>query len=408
MQRAYPESLTGAAPAARRGAPRWFCGAICGERQREIMKRKLGADEASSPLRNKRVTSLRPLLPPAILTDEISVPNDVAHLVARARGEVDAVVKGQDDRLLIIVGPCSIHDPAAALAYARELKRVRDELSDELLIVMRVYFEKPRTTVGWKGLINDPDLTGACNINKGLRTARQLLLDINALGVPASTEFLDSISPQFTADLMSWGAIGARTTESQIHRELASGLSCAIGFKNGSSGDVQIAVDAIQAASHPHSFLGVTEQGLAAIVSTTGNDAGHIILRGGSDGTNYDAKSVQKVQAALDKAKITSGIMIDCSHGNSNKDYKNQPIVARDVAAQVEAGNSKIVGLMIESNIHEGAQKLVVGTTDPATLKYGVSVTDSCINLETTRILLKDLANAVKLRRAKNKTASVN
>lgn len=364
-----------------------------------MAKRKLDGSKLTTTS-DKRVTRLRPLLPPAILTEEVAASEVVLETVARGRSEIENCLAGKDKRLVVVVGPCSIHDPDAALEYAKALAPMQQKYAKELVIVMRVYFEKPRTTVGWKGLINDPDMTGTFNINKGLRVARKLLLDINAMGLPVGTEFLDSISPQFTSDLVSWGAIGARTTESQIHRELASGLSCPIGFKNGTSGGLQVAIDAIGSASNPHSFLGVTEQGLAAIVSTTGNPATHIILRGGASGPNYDAESIQRTEALLTKSGISTGIMVDCSHDNSLKDHKNQPKVSQAVADQVAAGNKKIVGLMIESNINEGKQKLAVGTTDVSALKYGVSVTDACIDLKTTDTVLEGLANAVKAGRA--------
>lgn len=349
---------------------------------------------------NVRVTKLRPLLPPAILTEEIAVSSELSAQIELSREAVNKCLRGDDDRLVVVVGPCSIHDAALAMDYAKQLKALADTVKDDLLVVMRVYFEKPRTTVGWKGLINDPELNGTFKINHGLRVARQLLHDINALGLPVGTEFLDSISPQFTSDLISWGAIGARTTESQIHRELASGLSCAIGFKNGTGGNVQMAIDAIRSASQPHSFLGVTEQGLAAIVSTTGNEASHVILRGGSAGPNYYTADVEACQALLTKSKIGNGIMVDCSHGNSSKDHKNQPKVAADIAEQVSKGSKSISGLMIESNINEGKQSLEIGKTDVASLKYGISVTDACIDMATTKDVLAGLAKAVQARRA--------
>jgi 3-deoxy-7-phosphoheptulonate synthase len=279
--------------------------------------------------------------------------------------------------------------------YGRRLKALADELSGDLCIVMRVYFEKPRTTVGWKGLINDPRLDGSYAINEGLRRARRLLVDLAELGLPAGCEFLDPISPQFTADLVSWGAIGARTTESQVHRELASGLSMPIGFKNGTDGGVQIAIDAVRSSRHPHNFLGVTEQGLCAIVSTTGNPDCHVILRGGASGPNHDAMSVQKTAEALRTAGLPARIMIDTSHGNSSKDHRRQPAVARDIAEQVREGDPSIFGMMTESFLAEGRQDLV----DPAALRYGQSITDACIDWETTRPMLEELAAAVRARR---------
>lgn len=308
--------------------------------------------------------------------------------------------RGDDDRLVVIVGPCSVHDVQAAKEYGALLAKEAERLKDDLMIVMRVYFEKPRTTVGWKGLINDPDLNGTYNINKGLRLARQLLLDISEMGLPIGTEFLDTISPQYTSDLVSWGAIGARTTESQVHRELASGLSCPIGFKNGTSGDIQIAADAIESAAGQHCFLGINEWGCASIVRTTGNPACHVILRGGSDGPNYSAEHVSKACAKLEKAKLRQTLMIDCSHGNSSKLHKNQPIVAQNIADQLASGSKNVFGVMIESNIVEGNQKLNPGVTDVKTLKYGQSVTDACIDWTTTIQVLDVLANGVKARRS--------
>lgn len=308
--------------------------------------------------------------------------------------------RGEDDRLVVIVGPCSVHDVQSAKEYAILLAKEFERLKDDLLIVMRVYFEKPRTTIGWKGLINDPDLNGTYNINKGLKLARQLLLEISELGLPIGTEFLDTISPQYTSDLVSWGAIGARTTESQVHRELSSGLSCPIGFKNGTSGDIQIAADAIESAAGQHCFLGINEWGCASIVRTTGNSACHVILRGGSDGPNYSAEHVAKACAKLEKSKLRPSLMIDCSHGNSSKQHKNQPIVAQNIAEQLIGGSKSVFGVMIESNIIEGNQKLNPGVTDPKTLTYGQSVTDACINWESTVQVLDTLANSVRARRA--------
>src|SRR5881396_771672 len=299
--------------------------------------------------RDLRVESIRPLLPPAILLEELPLSEEGSQVILRAREEVADILAGTDDRLIVIVGPCSVHDPAAAREYAGRLKGLAAELAGDLRIVMRVYFEKPRTTVGWKGLINDPRLDGSFAINDGLRLARRLLLDLAALGVPAGCEFLDPITPQFIADLVTWGAIGARTTESQVHRELASGLSMPVGFKNGTDGGVQIALDAVRAAAHPHRFLGVTEQGLAAIVSTGGNQDCHVILRGGESGPNYDAVSVQKAARAMRAAGVAPRLMIDASHGNSSKDYRRQPAVVHDVATQLAEGEPAIVGMMMES-----------------------------------------------------------
>jgi 3-deoxy-7-phosphoheptulonate synthase len=345
--------------------------------------------------RDLHVESIRPLLPPAILLEELPLTESGSLMVATARDEVARIVNGQDDRLIVIVGPCSIHDPRAGLDYARRLRQLADRLAAELRIVMRVYFEKPRTTVGWKGLINDPHLDGSFAINEGLRLARHFLLDLVELGQPAGSEFLDPITPQFTSDLVTWGAIGARTTESQVHRELASGLSMPVGFKNGTDGGVQIAIDAVRAAAHPHRFIGVTEQGLAGIVSTRGNPDCHVILRGGQSGPNYDTMSVQKVLAALRDSGLPPRLMIDTSHGNSDKDYRRQPLVAREIGAQVAQGETGIVGVMMESFLVDGRQDL----RDAAGLSYGQSITDACMGWEMTVPVLEDLAAAVRSRR---------
>ena len=346
--------------------------------------------------RDLRVDSIRPLLPPAILLEELPLSEAAALTVSRAREEVAAILRGEDDRLVVIVGPCSIHDPTAAMDYARRLHALAGETAADLRIVMRVYFEKPRTTVGWKGLINDPGLDGSFAINAGLRLGRRLLLDLAELGLPAGCEFLDPITPQFISDLVTWGAIGARTTESQTHRELASACSMPVGFKNGTDGGVQIAIDAVRAAAHPHRFLGVTEQGLAGIVSTRGNPDCHVILRGGSSGPNYDAMSVQKTLAALRDACAPPRLMIDASHGNSEKDYTRQPLVVRDVAGQLAQGEAGIAGMMMESFLVEGRQDL----RDPARLTYGQSITDACMGWGTTAAVLRELAAAVRARRA--------
>ena len=346
--------------------------------------------------RDLRVESIRPLLPPAILLEELPLSEEGSVMVSRAREEVIRILNFQDDRLLVVVGPCSVHDPVAALDYARRLRRLADELAADLRIVMRVYFEKPRTTVGWKGLINDPHLDGSFAINEGLRLARRLLLDLVELGLPAGCEFLDPITPQFIADLVTWGAIGARTTESQVHRELASALSMPVGFKNGTDGGVQIAIDAVRAAAHPHRFLGVTEQGLAGIVATRGNPDCHVILRGGATGPNYDPISVQKTLSALRDAGLPPRLMIDASHGNSGKDWRRQPTVVRDVAAQVAQGETGIVGMMMESFLVDGRQDL----SDPRRLTYGQSITDGCMGWEMTVPVLRELAEAVRRRRA--------
>jgi 3-deoxy-7-phosphoheptulonate synthase len=343
-----------------------------------------------------RIAQLRPLIPPAILMEELPASEHASEIVAGARNDATRIIRGEDDRLLVVVGPCSIHDPAAALEYADLLVAARERLQEDLCILMRVYFEKPRTTVGWKGLINDPGLDGSFDINRGLRTARRLLVDLAEKGLPIGTEFLDTISPQFVADLISWGAIGARTTESQVHRELASGLSVPVGFKNGTDGNVQIALDAIGAARDPHHFLSVTKQGLSAIVSTAGNDACHVILRGGKSGPNYATDRVAEVTSALRAKGCNNRVMIDCSHGNSMKDFAKQPVVAGEVADQVAAGGVDTCGVMLESHLVEGRQDI---GDDPNTLTYGQSVTDACISWETTVPVLDRLAEAVRERR---------
>jgi 3-deoxy-7-phosphoheptulonate synthase len=347
-----------------------------------------------APTDDVRIESLDPLLPPAILMEELPLPEAASNLVLQARAAAARVIAGQDDRLLVVVGPCSIHDPQAGLDYAERLAKVKRRLDADLLIVMRTYFEKPRTTVGWKGLINDPDLNGRFRINHGLRVARKFLLDVLEAGLPTGTEFLDPITPQFVADLVSWGAIGARTTESQVHRELASGLSMPVGFKNGTSGAVQIAVDAIRSAAAPHRFLSVTKHGLAAIVSTRGNPHCHLILRGGSNGPNYSREAVGEARADLRKLGIETGVMVDCSHANSNKDPALQPRVAHALAEQVQAGRD-VFGVMLESFIHSGRQDV----TDRQHLEYGKSITDGCLGWEDTEPVLEELAHAVRVRR---------
>ena len=341
-----------------------------------------------------RIREIREVSPPALVHEEYPISDNASETVFATREAIHRILHGQDDRLLVIVGPCSIHDPAAAIEYARRLKVMRDTLSDDLLVVMRVYFEKPRTTVGWKGLINDPDLDGSFQINKGLRVARKLLCDLNEMGVPAATEFLDLISPQYVADLVSWGAIGARTTESQVHRELASGLSCPVGFKNGTDGTLRVAVDAIRSASQPHNFLSLTKQGHSAIFSTRGNDDCHIILRGGKQ-PNYDAVSIDQASQELEVAGLPPRLMVDFSHANSLKQHKRQLIVGQDVAGQVAAGDSRIVGIMAESHLRSGRQDVVPGTE----LVFGQSITDACIGWDETVGLLELLAAAARQRR---------
>lgn len=341
-----------------------------------------------------RIKEIKEVAAPHEIRAEFAVTETAAASVYGARKSIQQVLSGKDDRLLVIVGPCSIHDPVAAREYAAKLQTVRNALSDDLLIVMRVYFEKPRTTVGWKGLINDPNLDDSFEINKGLRLARSLLLDINALGVPAATEFLDLITPQYLADLVAWGAIGARTTESQVHRELASGLSCPVGFKNGTDGTLMTAIDAIRAASRPHHFLSLTKAGHSAIFSTTGNPDCHIILRGGKS-PNYDAESVALAASALEQAGLAQRLMVDVSHANSQKDYRRQIPVAETVAEQIAAGDQRIIGMMIESHLTAGRQDATPG--DPLT--YGQSITDACIAWSDTETLLQHLAQSVSLRR---------
>jgi 3-deoxy-7-phosphoheptulonate synthase len=341
-----------------------------------------------------RIREIKELTPPAHVMREFPCTQAVSDTVFSARQGLHRILHGMDDRLAVVVGPCSIHDPKAALEYAARLKPVRDRLKGDLEIVMRVYFEKPRTTVGWKGLINDPDLDGSFNINKGIRIARELLLEINELGLPAGCEFLDMITPQYIADLVSWGAIGARTTESQVHRELASGLSCPVGFKNGTDGNVKIAVDAIKAASQPHHFLSVTKGGHSAIVSTAGNEDCHVILRGGK-APNYDAASIAAASQDLAKAGLAQRLMIDTSHANSSKNPQNQPLVAQDIGKQVAGGDPRIVGLMVESHLLAGRQDLVPGQP----LTYGQSITDGCIDWDASVTLLEGLALAVQERR---------
>ncbi|CAH0473869.1 unnamed protein product [Peronospora belbahrii] len=349
-------------------------------------------------LKDRNVLAIKPLMPPACVLDELPVSPQVFDLVNATRIAVSRILHGQDDRLVAVVGPCSIHDIDAALDYAKRLKTLADELKGELVVVMRTYFEKPRTIVGWKGLINDPDLDESYKINKGLRIARKLLLDVNALGLPVGLEFLDTISPQFTADLVSWGAIGARTTESQLHRELTSGLSMPVGFKNGTGGDSKVAVDATMSSSQSHNFLGLDEHGIASIVCTKGNKDCHVILRGGSSGPNYQEEFIEEAVEMLVKAKQPSKIMVDCSHGNSRKQHADQAKVSSYLAGIVAKGNTNLLGIMIESNIVEGNQSI---GDDPTKLVYGKSITDACINWEDTVEVLKELADAVIKRREK-------
>jgi len=341
-----------------------------------------------------RIREIKELSTPDEVMGEIPRTLTATRIVTAARNAIHAILNRSDDRLLVVVGPCSVHDPAAAVDYATRLAALRERLADHLEIVMRVYFEKPRTTVGWKGLINDPDLDSSFDINKGLRLARHVLSAVNNLGLPAGTEFLDMTTPQYIADLVAWAAIGARTTESQIHRELASGLSCPVGFKNGTDGDVRIAADAVKSASHPHHFMAVTKGGRSAIAATAGNEDCHIILRGGRR-PNYDAASIDSAAAELARSGLVLRMMIDASHANSGKKPENQPPVIADIARQVSAGESRIVGVMIESNLVAGRQDVLPGTA----LTYGQSITDGCIDLETTAHVLTLLADAVTARR---------
>ncbi|HWX67883.1 MAG TPA: 3-deoxy-7-phosphoheptulonate synthase [Rhodanobacter sp.] len=341
-----------------------------------------------------RIRTITALSTPAEVIRDSATSERAATTVTTSRNALHQIITGTDDRLVVVIGPCSIHCTDAALKYARRLAPLREQLSDALEIVMRVYFEKPRTTVGWKGLINDPDLDGSFQINKGLRLARGLLHEINALDLPAGCEFLDMITPQYFADLVSWGAIGARTTESQVHRELASGLSCPVGFKNGTDGNVKIAIDAVHAASQPHHFLAVTKDGRTAIAATTGNTDCHVILRGGST-PNYDATSVAAACQAISKTGLPARVMIDASHANSGKLPENQPVVIEDIAAQIEAGETRIIGVMVESHLVAGRQDLIPGKP----LAYGQSITDGCIDWDSSVQVLERLARAVRQRR---------
>ncbi len=343
---------------------------------------------------NRRIKHIAPILPPSALLTEYPVSNYSEQLISKTRQRISHILHKKDDRLLVIAGPCSVHDVDSALDYAKRLASLRETYTDTLELVMRVYFEKPRTTIGWKGLINDPDLNQSYNVDKGLALARKLLLKINELGVPAGCEFLDAVTGQYYADLVSWGAIGARTTESQVHRELASGLSCPIGFKNGTKGDIDIAADAVIAAQSQHIFLSPTEEGTTALFTTAGNEDGHIILRGGQT-PNYDSINVAKASAILTKRNIETGIMIDMSHANSQKQHRNQLIVGRDIAQQLTSGNSDIVSCMIESHLVEGRQDFV----NEKQLTYGQSITDACINFEQTEDIFEQLASAVQARR---------
>ena len=355
--------------------------------------------DRTSQTDDERIQDVTPLPPPEHLIRFFPIRGTaVEQLIGSTRQSIRDIMQGRDDRLLVVIGPCSIHDPVAALDYARRLKPLREQYKDTLEIVMRVYFEKPRTTVGWKGLINDPYLDESYRIDEGLRIARQLLVEINRLGVPAGSEFLDVISPQYIGDLIAWGAIGARTTESQVHRELASGISAPIGFKNGTDGNLRIATDAIQAAGRPHHFLSVHKNGQVAIVETKGNTDCHVILRGGK-APNYDAASVAAACKDLDAAKLPATLMVDCSHANSSKQHERQIAVARDIADQIAGGSRSVFGVMVESHLKAGAQKFSAGKDDPSKLDYGRSITDACIGWDDSEQVLAILDQAVKARR---------
>ncbi len=346
----------------------------------------------ASRIKNLNVASISPLEPPSEYLAEIPISKEIEELVFKSRSEVADIVAGRDDRILVVTGPCSIHDEEAGREYAERLAKLADEVSENVMVVMRVYFEKPRTTVGWKGLINDPNLDGTCNMAEGLRRARRFLMDVCEIGLPCATEFLDPFTPQYIADLVSWGAIGARTAESQTHRQLASGLSMPIGFKNGTGGSIQLAVDGMIAAQTQHAFLGIDDAGAAAVVQTTGNENCHIILRGGSTGPNYGSEHVAFAQKALTDNGMSPNLVIDCSHGNCNKDHTLQPVAFRDVVQQRADGNHGIVGLMLESHLNAGNQSL---NGDASTLKYGVSITDPCIGWQTTEELLRETADVL-------------
>ena len=343
---------------------------------------------------NTRITGLLEVSPPNDVISEFPITPPVSELVFKSRQNISYIIHGRDDRLVVVVGPCSIHDPKAAIEYAKKLKNLESSLSSELKIVMRVYFEKPRTTVGWKGLINDPNLDDSYDVNKGLREARKILLNINEIGLPAATEYLDIITPQYISDLISWGAIGARTTESQVHRELASGLSCPVGFKNSTNGSIQVAIDAIGSASQPHIFLSITKEGKSAIFNSSGNEDCHVILRGGKI-PNFESKFIKETSSILAKSGNSTSLMVDMSHGNSQKQFKKQLLVNKDIADQIASGERSIFGVMIESHLVEGNQS--IGPKE--SLTYGQSITDACVSWEDTEVMLKLLSSAVKSRR---------
>ena len=348
---------------------------------------------SDSSLEDLNISSFTPLVTPATLKQQLKVSDAVRANVTKTREDIKNILDGKDHRLAIVIGPCSIHDPEAALDYAKRLQTLSEKVGDTLYLIMRTYFEKPRTTVGWKGLINDPNLDGTFDVEKGMGIARKLLIDLAAMGLPLATEALDPISPQYIQDLISWSAIGARTTESQTHREMASGLSGPVGFKNGTDGSMTVAVNAMQSVSHPHSFLGINEEGQVSVVTTKGNGYGHLVLRGGNGKPNYDSVNITLSEQALTKANLPHNIMIDCSHENSNKKPEIQPLVAKDAIKQILEGNNSIMGLMIESNIGWGNQSI---SANPADLDYGVSVTDACIDWETTETTLIEMADKLR------------
>lgn len=367
--------------------------AALGRRRRGHNHRHEASEMDEKLVYNINVESQDVLATPTAIKADLPLTEAAERTVVKERHAIERILDRTDHRLMVVVGPCSIHDPTAALDYARRLKELADEVSDTLFVVMRVYFEKPRTTTGWKGLINDPHMNDSFDIDAGLRMARKLLIDINELGLPAGTEALDPISPQYLGDLVTWSAIGARTTESQTHREIASGLSTPVGFKNGTDGSLTVAINALHSVSSPHSFLGIDQQGQVAVIRTKGNAYGHIVLRGGANGSNYDSVTISLVEKELEKAMLPANIVVDCSHANSNKDHTLQPLVLNDCVHQILEGNESITGVMLESNLHAGNQKL---PADLKQLKYGVSVTDACIDWETTESVLREARNKLK------------
>lgn len=359
---------------------------VCHDSQES--KNKINFDK----IKNTRIDFFEKIMKPEELTQMLPITGEIEKLVLDTRNSISNILAGQDKRMLFIVGPCSIHNIEEAKVYGRALKNIADQVKENILVVMRVYFEKPRTTIGWKGLINDPDLNGSYNVNKGIRMARELLLYLNSIGLPCGYEILDPITPQYICDLISWGAIGARTTESQVHRQIVSGLSMPVGFKNGTSGSILIAANAILSANYQHCFMGITDTGETAICKTKGNNDCHIILRGDNKSPNYNATDIKKTENILEKKKIKKNIMVDCSHGNSRKNHKNQSKVLNDILVQKLTGNKSIIGIMLESNINEGKQSL----ESPENLEYGVSITDSCINIEETEFLLQNFNSSLR------------